>query len=310
MEAAGDRQAPAVSGSRPARSWSRGVRRITLEGGGVALSAALSEAACSASTTPRATVVALHGAGMNAGYFDGQVQPEASLLTLGAELGYTVLAVDRPGYGESASVLPEGLGVAQQAELLDAALTEFARRHEAGAGLFIVAHSFGAKVALNLAADTGLDLLGLDLSGCGHRYAGVDGAVTRAFDPRSAQRAQWWGPLRLYPPDTFRSSAALVAPTPARELGDVARWPELFPGIAARVKAPVRFTFAEFEAWWRHDAPAVADLISKLAASRVAVDHQPDAGHNISLGFAARSYHLRAFAFLEECMARRNLPED
>nr|BFE73882.1 hypothetical protein GCM10020092_071830 [Actinoplanes digitatis] len=35
------------------------------------------------------------------------------------------------------------------------------------------------------------------------------------------------------------------------------------------------------------------------------MDRQPDAGHNISLGWAARSYHLRAFAFLEECLGRR-----
>ncbi len=56
----------------------------------------------------RATVVALHGGGMSAGYFDGQAHPDLSLLTLGARLGFTVLAVDRPGYGLSAGSCPAG----------------------------------------------------------------------------------------------------------------------------------------------------------------------------------------------------------
>jgi hypothetical protein len=72
--------------------------------------------------------------------------------------------------------------------------------------------------------------------------------------------------------------------------------------VAARVRVPVRFTFAEHESWWRHDDTALAALTSPLATARVVVDRQQGAGHNISLGWAARSYHLRAFAFLEECL--------
>ncbi|NUK82657.1 alpha/beta hydrolase, partial [Streptomyces lunaelactis] len=36
---------------------------------------------------PRAVVVALHGAGTGADYFDGRAHPDVSLLTLGARLG-------------------------------------------------------------------------------------------------------------------------------------------------------------------------------------------------------------------------------
>ena len=49
------------------------VRRITLNAAGHTLSALLS----APDTPPRATVVALHGAGMSAGYFDGGAQPDA-----------------------------------------------------------------------------------------------------------------------------------------------------------------------------------------------------------------------------------------
>ena len=69
---------------------------------------------------------------------------------------------------------------------------------------------------------------------------------------------------------------------------------------------PVRFTFAEHEVWWQHDQQAGARLRSQLSsAPRVVTEHQPDAGHNISLGWMARAYHLRALGFAEECLRSR-----
>ncbi|WP_433553432.1 alpha/beta hydrolase [Micromonospora zamorensis] len=288
------------------------VRRITLDGAGVTLSALLSEAdpaypaedrdaAGTPGTQPRATVVALHGGGMSAGYFDGQAHPDLSLLTLGARLGWTVLAVDRPGYGASAAALPDGQTLAVQAAHLRAALRDFASRFRTGAGLFLLAHSYGGKLALTCAADPdGLALLGLDISGCGHLYATDISDVTE----RGGEWRRNWGVLGLYPPNAFRLSESLVSPMPDRERREAARWPEIFPGLAARIRVPVRLTFAGHEYWWRHDSEAIADLTARLsAAPRVEVDRQPDAGHNISLGWAARAYHLRALAFAEECRA-------
>ncbi|MBZ4322255.1 alpha/beta fold hydrolase [Streptomyces huiliensis] len=274
------------------------MRRTVVDGAGTGLSALLAEAAY----PPRATVVALHGGGMTAGYFDCPADPRLSLLALGAALGYTVLAVDRPGYGRSAARYPEGRTLADQAAALHAALDDFARRHPVGAGVFVVAHSFGGKVALTAAADDPKGrLLGLDISGCGHRYA---------VDPRElpAPGGTWswskqWGRPGLYPPGVFRSLEALIAPLPPCEAREAARWPAAFPALARRVRAPVRLTFAEHEAWWRHDERELAGLAAAFGSARVLVDRQPAAGHNISLGTAARAYHLRALAFLEECLA-------
>ncbi|MFJ6797939.1 alpha/beta hydrolase [Streptomyces sp. NPDC091268] len=281
-----------------AEGLSPGVRRITLDAAGVTLSALLS---MPEHTEPRATVIAVHGGGMTAGYFDGQAHPETSLLALGASLGYTVLAVDRPGYGESAALFPDGLALAGQAVLLRAALADFTSRYPAGAGLFLLAHSYGGKLVMSTAAGlTGDDgLLGLDISGCGHRFAPGD-----PVDSLKDNRRQW-GPLRLYPPRTFRHSSAVVAPMPPREQGELGHWTELFASLAPRIRVPIRLTFAEHEAWWHHGEHDLADLASRLtAAPRVQIDRQPDAGHNISLGWAARSYHLRALAFLEDCVTR------
>ena len=279
---------------------SPGVHQVALDAQSAPLSGLLSEPEL---RPPRAVVVALHGGGMSAGYFDGQAHPDVSLLALGASLGYTMLAVDRPGYGHSAAHLPDGATLTEQAAMLHAALRSFARRHAVGAGVFLLAHSYGGKLALTAAADGAgwPDLIGLDISGCGHRYA----AAPAGLAPWAGvwARTRNWGPLDLYPPGTFRASAAMVAPMPERERREAARWPQMFPGVAARVRVPVRLTFAQHESWWRHDDQAIADLTARLAAPRVVVERQRDAGHNISLGWAARSYHLRALAFLEECLA-------
>ncbi|MER5768944.1 alpha/beta hydrolase [Streptomyces sp. NPDC001985] len=284
--------------SRPLHS--PGVRRVSLDAAGLTLSALLAEP----SGPPRATVVALHGGGMSAGYFDGQAHPTLSLLALGAALGYTVLAVDRPGYGASAPKLPEGQTLAEQSAALRLALDDFTSRHATGAGLFVLAHSYGGKLALTAAAHGLHDaLIGLDISGCGHRYAAPPPEV-RPGTGHGTIRLNW-GPLGLYPVETFSLAGSVVAGMPVREGAEAARWEESFPAVAARVRVPVRLTFAEHEAWWRHDAETLAELSRLLAAPRVLVDRQPAAGHNISLGWAARAYHLRALGFLEECLQPR-----
>ncbi|EWC62981.1 hypothetical protein UO65_1691 [Actinokineospora spheciospongiae] len=273
---------------------------VELDAGGVPVSALLAEPA---DRPPRGVVLALHGGGMRAGYFAGVGDGADALTTLGPALGWTVLAVDRPGYGRSAEVFPAGLGLDGQAAVLRRALADFAARHDTGGGVGVVAHSYGGKLALVLAADgldlTDLDLIGLDISGCGHRYA-VEPEVG-ATERGGGWRLNW-GLLGLYPPDTLRRSAALVAPFPAEEWAEAHRWPERFGEVAARVRVPVRLTFAEHEHWWRHDDSSLADLAARLGSTRVVVDRLAGAGHNAGLGWAARAYHLRALAFLEECL--------
>jgi pimeloyl-ACP methyl ester carboxylesterase len=285
-------------GVRPGHS--PGVRPVTVEAGGLTLSGLLSEPAHG---SPRAVIVALHGGGMNAGYFDGQAHPDVSLLALGARLGYTVLALDRPGYGASAARLPAGQGLTAQATAVRAAVQAFTAGHAPGSGALLLAHSFGAKVAFAAAADWDTpDLLGVDVSGCGRRLAVNTGHLGSELD--TGLRRLNWGPLGSYPPETFLTSQAMLAPMPARDVSEVLAWTRLSAAILPRVRVPVRLTFAEHEAWWCHGDDDLADLTALLsAAPRVVLDHLPDAGHNISLGWAARAYHLKALAFAEECLA-------
>jgi pimeloyl-ACP methyl ester carboxylesterase len=247
------------------------------------------------------TVVALHGAGMTAGYFDGQAHPDLSLLTLGASLGYNVVAVDRPGYGRSAVSFPEGQGVSEQADILRSAIGDLVARYDVGRSLSLVAHSFGGKVALALAAGPlGDELTAVDIAGCGHRYRGtVPGEPGAGRHPRKG-----WGPLRFYPPGSFRAAADVVRPVPSRELADTGGWSRRFEDLSGGVRVPIRFTFSEDEPWWRQDSETLAELRSQLArAPRVVIDRQSGCGHNLSLGWAARSYHFRALGFVAECAA-------
>ncbi|KUN53289.1 thioesterase [Streptomyces canus] len=254
-------------------------------------------------TAPRAVIIALHGGGMNAGYFDGQAHPNVSLLTLGARLGYTVLALDRPGYGASAARLPAGQRLTAQAATVRCAVQAFTARHAPGAGTFLLAHSFGAKVAFAAAADWDTpNLLGMDISGCGRRLA-VNTPLAGCDRGGSLRRLNW-GPLGLYPPQTFWASQQIVAPMPVLEVNAVAGWIRLSAAILPRIRVPVRLTFAEHEAWWHHGDEDITDLSARLsAAPRIVIDRLSQAGHNISLGWTARAYHLRALAFAEECLA-------
>ncbi|RAG85333.1 alpha/beta hydrolase [Streptacidiphilus pinicola] len=282
---------------RVTATHSAGVRPLLLEVAGLTLSGLLAEPP---QGEPRATVVAVHGGGMRAGYFDGQADADLSLLTLGARLGFTVLALDRPGYGASGAQLPAGLTLAEQSDVLAGALEVFADRHRVGRGFLLLGHSFGGKLALTTVARH-RGVLAVDASGVGHRYQ-----VEPLGRRRLHRRLEWernWGPLGLYPPGTFRAAEAMVAPIPEREAAEIPLWPAMFDALAARITLPLRLTFAEHEGWWLHQESDLAEMASRLtAAPLVRVERQLGAGHNISLGRAARSYHLRALAFFTECL--------
>jgi len=284
-----------------------------LRAGGIELSGLLAEP----QTAPRALVLALHGGGMTAGYFHGRAHPDLSLLRLGCCLGFSVLALDRPGYGRSRSALPSGQSLQEQAVTVLSALDSFTATHDSGGGIFLVAHSYGLKLALHVAAHPrGRALLGLDGSGAVYRYqpeldpgtaqpgASADGSLT-AYASRSP-RELFWGPGWLYPPGTFAPDRRPLAPVPAIESAEAARWPQLLPALAAKVSVPYQLTIAEHEPWWQATDTALAEYRALFtAAPAVITRRQPAAGHNISLGWAARSYHLNALAFAEECLLRR-----
>lgn len=259
---------------------------------------------------PRAVIVALHGGASTAAYFDCPGHPRLSLLRLGAQLGFTVIALDRPGYGSSAPY-PDALERPEQRVALvygvvDAMLGE----RDRGAGLFVIAHSNGCELALRMAADSrGAELLGVELAGTGLRYQDEASEVLREAGPARRPpglRQLLWEPAELYPAEVLTgiTNSSTGAPYEAAMVRD---WPARdFPAVAAHVRVPVRFSHAEHERVWCSDAEALAQIADMFtAAPRFVTAEQTAAGHNLSLGVTAAAYHLKVLSFVEECVVSR-----
>ena len=270
---------------------------------GVPMSALIAE-----SPEPKAVIVAIHGGGTTAIYFDCPGHPSYSLLSTGAAAGFTVVALDRPGYGSSAPY-PEAMATPEQrVDLAYGAVDRILGERRRGAGVFLMAHSGGCELAVRMGADErGADLLGIELSGTGRRYHPAAREIlktaTRERRPPGL-RELLWHPQRLYPPEVL-GGATVYPGAPSYEDQAVSNWARQdFPALAPAVGVPVQFSIAEHERVWQTDDSAVTEIASLFSGtSRFSVNRQPEAGHNISLGHTAADYHSKVFSFAEACVA-------
>lgn len=277
---------------------------------GVPMSALVAEA-----ERPTAVIVAIHGGGTTAVYFDCPGHPSFSLLRTGAAAGFTVVALDRPGYGSSAPY-PEAMARPEQrVNLAYGAVDRILGERPRGAGLFVMGHSGGCELAMRMAADErGAELLGVELAGTGRHYhpAAREMLKTATRERRPAGlRELLWHPQRLYPPEVL--TGVTVSPTaPAYEDQMVSDWArQTFTALAPAVRVPVHFSIAEYERVWQTDDSALTEITGLFsAAPRFAVHRQPEAGHNISLGHTAPAYHAEVLSFAGECVATRANPVD
>lgn len=259
---------------------------------------------------PRAVIVAIHGGGTTALYFDCPGHPELSLLRTGAQHGYTVVAIDRPGYGSS-SAYPEAVAEPEQRVrlaygLVDRVLAERPR----GAGLFLMAHSGGCELAIRMATGGSVeqrtDLIGMELAGAGRRYhpdaREILNAAGREHRP-AGLRELLWHPTELYPPEVLKG-ATIYQGAPPYETQMVSNWTgQDFPALAPGVRIPVQFSVAEHEKIWQCDAAAQTEVASMFTnAPRFQINEQSGAGHNISVGHTAATYHAAVFAFADSCV--------
>ncbi|MEV4235477.1 alpha/beta fold hydrolase [Nocardia sp. NPDC049737] len=290
---------------------------VVTEVDGIPMSGLLAEA-----RAPRAVLLALHGGATTSAYFDCPDHPRLSLLRLAAAAGYTVLALDRPGYGSSHTHADELADPQRRVDLMYAAAEQHLGSRPHGAGTFLLAHSAGSELALRMAADErGRELLGLELAGTGleHQQEAYD--ILWGPDPQGRRRMRrdgvpggvtelLWYPARLYPPELV-GGARIGSYGPRYEGNSVEDWPQVtFPTLAAEVRIPVRFTVGDHERVWRNDPEALAEVAARFtAAPRVVLNIQPNSGHNLSMGHTAAAYHLGLLAFVEETAVSRNIGE-
>ncbi|WP_324290115.1 alpha/beta hydrolase [Gordonia sp. SL306] len=285
------------------------VRSCVVDVDGVPMSALLAEA-----PDPRAVIVAIHGGATKSAYFDCPGHPAASLLRVASAAGYTVLALDRPGHGTSRPHAAE-MDAARRVELTYGAITGHLKGLPTGAGIFVWAHSVGCELAVRLAADEarGAELLGLEVSGTGLEYQAAAQEILGGHErnaPPAGVRKLLWEPAALYPPG-MPGGSALASPTPPGEGAVIRSWPRRdFPSLAPAVAIPVHFTAAAHERIWRKDPDALRDIAALFTGSpRVVVDELAGGGHNLSLGHAARAYHLHVLSFVESCVVGRMHPD-
>jgi pimeloyl-ACP methyl ester carboxylesterase len=282
---------------------------------GVPMSGLLAEAAES-----RAVILALHGGASTAAYFDCPGHPRLSLLRAGALLGYTVIALDRPGYGASAPYPDAMQRPEQRVELAYGAVEKILGSSPRGAGLFLLAHSAGCELALRMAGDETAEraeqLVGVELAGTGLQYDDAAQEILKSLEilktgtttqRPTGLRELLWQPEHLYPAAVLNgiTNSSTGAPYEAAMVSDWAR--QDFPALAGRVRVPVQFSVADHERVWKSDRDALAKIAALFTASpRFVINEQVGAGHNLSLSVSAAAYHMKVLSFVEDCVVAKD----
>ena len=262
---------------------------------------------------PRALLVALHGGGNTSKYFD---TPPPSLLELCASLGYSILALNRPGYGATTSVPRDQLSFDGQVPILRQALEEIWNDYgQQSAGMFLIGHSIGGMLSLLLAAENSHErLLGLNMTGSGailHAQTKaafatlVSDAPTVVID-QPTKVAVTYGPSWSYPEELAKQDPERDVSIPMLEFADAQTREERLPRVAADVRVPVQFIVGEYDGIWRGDLEALSHVAKMFtAAPFVDVGMQRMTGHSVELHTLARAFYMKILAFVEECIVYR-----
>lgn len=277
-------------------------------------SAVLSGIESEPKTPARGIVIALHGSGYTGRYWDCPHEESNSLLRLGSELGYRVIAVDRPGYGTSRQTVEQELGLDAQTELLG----ELISHVNTGPKLlpvFLIGHSLGGLLAVRLAAQTkegavsGIDLVGLPVKWRNDVREAVELAVTGTsapLDGAAKRLAMYFGPTGTYDPKIIELERSFSQRIPLLEVQESLESARILRQFSSRVRVPVQYTSAEFDGSIAGGSDVIATGKALFTGSPHVVAHlQINTGHNVSLHRVGRAYHLRAFAFFDEILVSR-----
>ena len=259
---------------------------------------------------PRALLVAVHGGTYTSKYFDSS---PSLLLEFCASLGYSILALDRPGYGTATSVPFDQLSFDGQVPILQQALAEIWDGYgQQSAGMFLIGHSIGGMISLLLATEKPHErLIGMNMTGSGALYneqtkvafaSLVSDAPTVMMDIAIKVRVMY-GPAWSYPEEQAQYDPERDVPTAAIELAEAQTWGARLPQVAAKARIPVQFIVPEYDHIWRADAEALSHVAAMFtAAPFVDVGVQRMAGHSAELHTLARAFYMKILSFVEECI--------
>ena len=257
-------------------------------------------------TVTRGVVVALHGTGYSSAYFDSV--PD-SLLNLGAALGYCVVALDRPRTGETAE---KGCSSDEQIEIVSGAIAALPTLDvDCESGIFLAGHSSGGMLALLVACDSDLPIVGVSMTAAsGAPNWPVMNAVADAAAgagaflelPAAARQQTMMGPAWTFAPDVAVVDPVRDISMPTVEIQDVLAWSERMPRVAGTCAVPVQCVMPEFDAVWSVDDATVEAVRRQFSASPMVDVHiQRIAGHSVELHAVAFAHCLKILAFAQEC---------
>lgn len=256
-------------------------------------------------------VVALHGGTYSSAYFD---VPGYSLFDRATTQGVAVIALDRPGYGETAALETDESIILANAEVLSRAIASIWNEHGGDApGIVLIAHSIGAAVATAIAAShPSWPLLGLAISGCLVRVPAESRAAWEALPPIPmielpvpVKDQVMFGPEGSYTDDMPAASHVSNAPVPKAELLDITGpWIDRRAEVCANVGVPVFHRQGEFDGLWITSQDGLDEFRAGFtSAPSIDAALQPGMGHCIDFHTASAEFQDAELAFTKSCGA-------
>jgi pimeloyl-ACP methyl ester carboxylesterase len=266
----------------------------------------------SAGGKDRPLIIAIHGGTYSSAYFD---VPGYSLIDHATALDLPIIALDRPGYGDTTPLPPADATIAKNAERLDGVIGDIWERYGRDrSGVFLIGHSIGGAITVSIAARRpSWNLLGIAVSGVGlvtppesleHWSSLPD--IPMIDLPAQVKDQVMFGPEWTFSPDMPVRSHGADAPVPRAELIDiVSTWHSSVRDIASRVQVPVHYRQGEFDRLWITNAEQVEGFGAAFSASPV-VDSAlyKSAGHCIDFHRLGLAFQLEQLAFALRCAVR------
>ena len=273
-------------------------------------------------------IVCVPGGSYDAEYFD--VDTNYSIFSVSSSIGIPVIALDRPGYGDSTAAparegetYAEAQGKYINATILPSLWKEFGKRSGATA-IVVMAHSIGAMMATISVGcyngDEGYPLGGLITSGIGSELAeGPRQAMLQLlsgktesihFDPptKDAIMLQW--PIQnVVEPGMCKHTEKLNKPVPPQELYDInVNWLGYWRRYSDKVAVPLMYGLSEFDALWASSENTVESYRQAFPTSpRVNCGIVPFAPHCIELSLQSKAWYLKCCGFALECAVSHGL---
>jgi pimeloyl-ACP methyl ester carboxylesterase len=271
----------------------------------------------------RPLIVALHGGTYDCHYFDATLKYSAS--NTSKAFGIPFIAIDRPCYGGTTSLLPVPKGSTFSEEtgrwlheyILPALWKEFGVPNDCSA-VVLFCHSLGTIGGIVAAAlhagdaNPAYPLSGLIASGMGDKQNDRTKG-TPAMSPNAGpEHVLFPLPLKdhvmLKPgtvdPEALEQSERLNAVSPVAELCGYPAWLGVWKEWAAKVKAPVMFALVEDDVFFESTEEEVKICTGAFVKSpRVDGSLVRGAPHCMELSYWSQGSYARCFGFAMECAA-------